>query len=150
MPVHDSSSKTDPDTRYAGLWDSPMTRPEFVQRLILNSMCDDFENLDQVILRDVAGVAAKCGLTVELPEVVENLRMLVEAGLAKAYDLSATTDNPFSGELQGMPPLDTPEDYFRTYFYPTQNGMELHESDETWWPLDANDVLRSDWEPSRS
>jgi hypothetical protein len=64
-----------------------MMRPEFVQRLILNSMCDDFENVDQVILRNVAGVAAKCGLTVERPEVVENLRALVEAGLAKAYDL---------------------------------------------------------------
>jgi hypothetical protein len=34
----------------------------------------------------------------------ENLRELVEAGLAKAYDLSATTDDPFSGELHGMPP----------------------------------------------
>ena len=44
-----------------------MTRAEFVQRLILNSMCDDFENLDQVILRDVAEVASKCGLTVEAP-----------------------------------------------------------------------------------
>jgi hypothetical protein len=53
-----------------------MTREEFVQRLIVNAMCDDFENVDQVILRDVAGVAAKCGLTVERPELVQNLRAL--------------------------------------------------------------------------
>ena len=126
-----------------------MTRAEFVQRLILNSMCDDFENVDQVILRDVAGVAAKCGLTVERPEVVENLRWLVEAGLAKAYDLSPATGDPFAGELQGMPPLDALESDFRTYFFPTQKGMEFHKSDGAWWPLDDNDALRPEWEPPR-
>jgi hypothetical protein len=128
---------------------STMMRPEFVQRLILNSMCDDFENVDQVILRNVAGVAAKCGLTVERPEVVENLRALVEAGLAKAYDLFPGINDPFSGELQGMPPLHVPEEHFRTYFYITKRGMQFHKADSTWWPLDDNDVLRSDWKPSR-
>src|SRR5690242_5287474 len=103
-----------------------MTRAEFIKRLILNSMCDDFENVDQVILRDVAEVAAKCGLSVERAEVVHNLRALVEAGLAKAYDLSCATGDPFSGELGGMPPLDVPEEDFRTYFYPTRKGMEVH------------------------
>jgi hypothetical protein len=123
-----------------------MTREEFVKRLIVNAMCDDFENVDQVILRDVAGVAAKCGLTVERPELVQNLRALVEAGLVKAYNLS--TRDPYAAELDGMPQLDTPEEDFRTYFYPTPNGMEWHKSDGTWWPFDDNDVLRSDWEPS--
>ena len=80
-----------------------MTRTEFLQRLILNSMCDDFENVDQVILSNVAAAAAKCGLTVERTEVVQNLRALVEAGLAKAYDLSAAMVDPFSGEFRGMP-----------------------------------------------
>ena len=127
-----------------------MTRAEFVQRLILNSICDDFENVDQVILRDVAGVAAKCGLTVERPEVVEELRALVEAGLAKAYDLSTAAGDPFSGELQGMPPLNAPDEYFSIYFYPTQKGIDFHKSDRTWWPLDDNDRLRPDWEPPGS
>ena len=125
-----------------------MTRPEFVQRLIVNSMCDDFENVDQVILRDVARLAAKCGLTIERSEVVQNLRALVEAGLVKAYDLAPGIRDPFSGELQGMPPLDAPAEYFRTYFYPTQKGMDWHKADRTWRPLDDDDVLRSDWEPS--
>src|SRR5579862_5014599 len=127
-----------------------MTRAEFVQRLILNSMSDDFENVDQVILHDVAAVAAKCGLTITRPEIVENLRALVQAGLAKAYDLSAATGDPFSAELDDIPPLDAPEEDFRTYFYPTAKGMEFHKSDGTWWPLDDNDVLRSDWETPRS
>jgi hypothetical protein len=124
-----------------------MTRAEFVQRLILNTMCDDLENVDQVILRHVAEVAAKCGLIVERPEAVESLRALVDAGLAKAYDLSTGSTDPFSGEIRGMPPLGTPEEDFTTYFHPTQTGMEFHESDGTWWPLDDDDMLRSDWKP---
>jgi hypothetical protein len=127
-----------------------MTRAEFVQRLILNSICDDFENVDQVILCDVAEVAAKCGITVERPEVVENLRSLVDAGLAKAYDLSTGGADPFSGELPGMPLLDTPEEDFATYFYPTPKGMEFHKTDGTWWPLDDDDALRPDWKPPRN
>jgi hypothetical protein len=122
-----------------------MTREEFVQRLMVNAMCDDYENVDQVILRDVVGVAAKCGLTVDRAEVVQNLRVLVEARLVKAYLLS--TRGPFATELDGMPPLDTPEEDFTTYFYPTPKGLDWHESDGTWWPLDDNDVLRSDWKP---
>jgi hypothetical protein len=31
-----------------------MTRSEFVRLLVLNSICDDFENVDQIILPDVA------------------------------------------------------------------------------------------------
>jgi hypothetical protein len=52
------------------------------------------------------------------------LRALVEAGLAKAYDSSPGIGDLRLGELQGMPPLDAPEIYFRTYFYPNQKGMD--------------------------
>ena len=113
------------EDRYAEIGTVFMTRPEFVQRPNVNSMCDDFENVDQMILRDVAGRATKCGLTIERFEVVQNLRALVEAGLVKAYDLAPGTRDPFSGELQGMPPLDAPEEYFRTYFYPNPEGHGL-------------------------
>ena len=119
-----------------------MTRDEFVQRLILNSICDEFENVDQVILRDVAEVGAKCGLTIQRPEVVEGLRRLVSAGLAKAYELSARRD-PL--ELDGMPPLDVVEEDFTTYFYVTKKGMDFHEADGTWWTLDDGGALRPDW-----
>jgi hypothetical protein len=81
----------------------------------LNSICDDFENVDQVILRDVAEGGAKCGLTIERPEVVEALAGLIEVGLAKAYILSAYPNDP-SRELQGMPPMDVIEENFKTYF----------------------------------
>ena len=122
-----------------------MTRAEFVQRLVLNAICDDFENVDQVILRGVAEVGAICGLTIHRPEVVAALWALVEAGMAKAYELSASVRDPFSGELKGMPPLDSVEEDFRTYFYITKKGMDFHQADGTWWPLDDEDALRPDW-----
>ena len=136
-----------PEGRYDKDGSSFMTRAEFVQRLILNSMCDDFENVDHMILPDVAGVAARCGLTIERPEVVEVLRGLVEAGLAKAYDLSASGRDPFAGELPGIPPLDVVEEYFRTYFYVTKKGMEFHKASDKWWPFDDEGALRPDWRP---
>jgi hypothetical protein len=124
-----------------------MTRSEFIQRLILNAICDDFENVDQAILPQVAEVGAKCGVAIHRSDIVEALRALIGLGLAKAYELSATDRDPFSGEIQGMPPLDTPEEDFRTYFYVTEKGMDLHEVDGTWWPLDDEGELRPDWKP---
>ncbi len=103
-----------------------MIRSELVRRLVLNSICDDFENVDQVILREVAEAGAKCGLTIERSEVVQALAGLIADGLAKAYILSGSGDDPFSGELKGMPPMDAVEEDFKTYFYITKQGMDLH------------------------
>lgn len=123
-----------------------MKRAEVVQGLILNSMCDDFENVDQVILRSVAEEGRRCGLAITRQEVVEGLRMLVEHGFAKAYDLSVRGASPFSGELQGMP---DPEiiDSDSTYFYITKSGMDLHRANAQWWPFDDEEALRPDWLP---
>lgn len=125
---------------------SPMTRPEFLQRLVLNTITDDFENVDQVILREVAQIGAKCGLTIDRSEVVEAMRALVGAGLARAYELSG--HDPFSVELPDMPPLDVEEENFKTYFYVTKSGMDFHEADGSWWPLDDHGALRPDWNPT--
>jgi hypothetical protein len=108
--------------------------------LVLDEICDDYENVDQCIWRHVAEAGAKCGLTIGRSEIVDALADLIEAALAKAYILSAT--EPFATELQGMPPLDEIEEYFRTYFYITKKGMALHLSDDTWWPLDDEDKPR--------
>jgi hypothetical protein len=113
-----------------------MIRSELVRRLVLNSICDDFENVDQVILRDVSEAGAECGLLIERSEVVDALAGLIDDGLAKAYILAGSGRDPFSGELQGMPPMDVIEENFRTYFYITKKGMDLHLADDTWWPFD--------------
>jgi hypothetical protein len=122
-----------------------LSRSQFLRRLVLNWITDDFENVDQVILRHVAEDAAKCGLTVERPEVVAALAGLIEDGLAKAYILSGDSRDPFAGELQGMPPMDEVEEYFKTYFYATKKGLDLHTSEDAWWPFDDDGNLRPDW-----
>jgi hypothetical protein len=124
-----------------------LSRSEFVRRLVLNSISDDFENVDQVILRDVAEDAAKCGFTVERPEVVEALAGLIADGFAKAYILSGDSRDPFSGELPGMPPMGVIEEYFKTYFYITKAGLDLHNRQrcDGTWPFDDLGDLRQDW-----
>jgi hypothetical protein len=111
-----------------------MTRCELVQRLVLNTICDDYENVDQVILRSVAKAGAELGLTIERSEIVNALAELISRGLAKAYALSSS--EPFSTEIRGMPPLDVIEDTFTTYFYIAKEGMDLHHSDDTWLRFD--------------
>ena len=112
----------------------------------MNAMCDDFENIDQIILPEVARDCAKLGFSVERAEIVKTVSELVEDGLAKAYDLSGTIIGmPFSGELQGMPPVDIVEEDFKTYFYLTKKGMDFHLSDDTWWPFDDDDNVLPNW-----
>jgi hypothetical protein len=123
-----------------------MTRSEFVRLLVLNSICDDFENVDQIILPDVARTGARCGLTIERSEVVGALASLIADGLAKAYILPGPERSPFSGELPGMPPMDEVDENFKTYFYITKKGMDLHLSDREWFPLDDEGELRKDWQ----
>jgi hypothetical protein len=97
-----------------------MNRSELIRRMVLNAMCDDFENIDQIILPVVARDCAKLGLAVERAEIVKTVSDLVMDGLVKAYDLSGTNRDPFSGELPGMPAVDIVEEDFKTYFYPTK------------------------------
>lgn len=113
-----------------------MNRTDLIRRMVLNSICDDYENVDQVILPDVVRDSAKFGFTVERPEIVDALAGLIEDGLAKAYLLSSRGPEQ---ELHGMPPLDVVAENFKTYFYITKKGMDLHLSDDTWWPFDDDD-----------
>jgi hypothetical protein len=94
--------------------------------MVLNAICDDYENVDQVILRDVAKDGAKLGFTIERCDIVDALAQLIEDGLAKAFLLSSTGPPT---EFQAMPPLDVVEEDFKTYFYITKKGMDLHLSD---------------------
>jgi hypothetical protein len=91
--------------------------------MVPNAICDDYENVDQVILRDVAKNGAKLGLAVERSDIVAALADLIKDGLAKAYFLS-TTEPP--KEVEGMPSLEVVEQNFKTYFYITKKGMDLN------------------------
>lgn len=113
-----------------------MERLDLIRRLVLNSICDDLENVDQVILRDVTRLGSQFGLTVERSDIVLALTSLVEEGLAKAYLLPGPGPEPFAGELPGMPAIDLVEVDFETYFYITEKGMDFHLADNMWWPSD--------------
>jgi hypothetical protein len=119
-----------------------VTRGVFVRRLVLNSICDFGENVDQCILHDVAEDGAKCGLTIDRAEILDALTGLIEDGLAKASLLSPWEPET---EIQGMPPMDVIEECFKTFFFITEKGMEVHLSDGTWYPFDDDGNLRPDW-----
>jgi len=110
-----------------------MNRSELIRRLVLNAICDGYQNVDQVILLQVAEGGAMLGLAIARSDVVDALAGLIADGLAKAYLLSCR--EPHSTELQGMPSLEVVEENFTTYFDITQKGMDLHLSDDTWWPF---------------
>ena len=100
--------------------------------MVLRAICDDYENVDQIILANVARDCAKLGFVVERSHIVTALRELIQDGLAKAYLLSGAKPE----ELWGVPSLDVVEENFKTYFYVTPKGKELHLSDDSWWPSD--------------
>ena len=121
-----------------------MNRREFVRLSVLDAICDDYENIDQIILQHVVRQGAKLGLTIERSEVVDALGELVRDGLAKAFDLST---RPFT-ELPGMPSLEVVADQF-TYFYVTPKGMTIQLSDDVDWPFDDQGRPRREWRLDR-
>jgi hypothetical protein len=118
-----------------------MNRIELIRRLVLNAICDGYQNVDQVILRNVSADGVMLGLAIARSDIVDALAGLIADGLAKAYLLSSR--EPHSTELQGMPSLDIVEENFTTYFCLTKKGMDLHLSDDTWWPFDDEGVPRN-------
>jgi hypothetical protein len=116
-----------------------VTPQVFVRRLVLNSICDDGENVDQIILWDVSRETARCGLTIDRAEVVEALAQLVESRLAKEFLMS-----PWQ-PIKGMPPMDVVEENFNTYFFIAEKGKKVHLSDDSWYPFDDEGNLRPGW-----
>ncbi|HWB85275.1 MAG TPA: hypothetical protein VG675_14120 [Bryobacteraceae bacterium] len=112
-----------------------MERSEVIRRMVLNEISDDYENVDQVILPNVARECANLGIIVERSQVVEALAELVESGLAKAYRLSCIEP---AEELRDMPPVDVVEEHFKTYFYISEKGLEVHLSDDASPPFDED------------
>jgi hypothetical protein len=113
--------------------DLRVERNEFVRRLTLNEITDDYEKIDQIILPTVAEDGARLGFAVESSDIVMALAGLIEDGLARAYLLPHREP---AQELPGMPCVDEVETNFKTYFYVTRKGMDFHLSDDTWWPFD--------------
>jgi len=108
-------------------WNVVVNRGEFVRRAVLASICDDYENVDQVILREVAGEGVKRGVEVARAEIVNALAALVEEDWRRR--MRSPVPHPFLSELEAMPVLDVIEEYYSTYFLATKRGIELHVAD---------------------
>lgn len=72
----------------------------------------------------------------------ELIRRLVLDEISDDYAYLLSSKEPCSTEILGMPALDVVEEDFKTYFYITQKGRDLHLSDDTWWPFDNDDNPR--------
>src|ERR1039458_3895214 len=109
-----------------------MEQTEIIRRLVLNEICDDYENVDQTILADVSSDGARLGLTVNRADIVNALASLVADGFAGAYLLYPQPTK----RLEHMPVLDVPEEFFATYFLATDKGKALDKLDNSWWPFE--------------
>lgn len=63
-----------------------MTRAELIRRFVLDSICDDFEDIEQID-KWVTKQATECGFTVSRDEIIQALRELISEGYASAWDL---------------------------------------------------------------
>ncbi len=114
----------------------PIERTQLIRLMVLDSICDNCENIDQIILPQISKDCLKLGFDVSRSEIVNALTALVNDGLAKACWLYP--HSPDRVEIDGMPCVETPEEVFKTYFYITSRGMELHLADDSWWPFDES------------
>ena len=111
--------------------------------MVLNEICDDYENVDQIILPQVAQNAVKCGLVIERSEIVEALAGLIQDGMAKAYLLSTWSRSRlnFKACRRSMSSRST----FETYFFVTKKGIEFPALRRLLVAFDDSGELRPDW-----
>ncbi len=121
----------------------PASRRELVERLVLDSICDDYENLSVSIKPDLDRYARDCGLEISEPEIVTALNSLVELGWAKAYRLGGKD----AVEFDRMPTIDEMRDPDGAWFYVTGVGLKVELADYEGWPFDDEGALRKDWAP---
>ncbi len=101
-------------------------RSERVKANVLNEIADDYEEIGQVMIQ-LGRWATEVAVTRD--EAKAALLMLVEQGLAKAYDLYVSHE-PISGS-------PNPEYH---YFYITPEGIDaLHAFPKEWFPPISTD-----------
>jgi hypothetical protein len=67
-----------------------MTRHEFILRLVLIQICDDFEDIERILPAIEEGKI--CGVEITYEEVLDALRELLDLGYAKAWDLERCSE----------------------------------------------------------
>jgi hypothetical protein len=121
------------------------TRSELVRRLVLNEICDDYENLAVSIEMPVKEWGGRCGLFVEKEEIVQALKELVELGWAKAYRFVRSSGPP--EEIDRFPTIEDMEDPYGAWFYRTAEGLKAQLAEWDPWPFDEENELKKGWTP---
>jgi hypothetical protein len=119
----------------------PASRRELVRRIVLNEICDDYENLSVSIADPVGRRVRDCGFTIERSEIAMLLLELVELGWAKAYQLGGQE----VVEYDRMPSVEEMDNPNGAWFYVTHAGMKVQSAGYEGWPFDDEGVLRKDW-----
>jgi hypothetical protein len=116
-----------------------MTRAELIRRFVLNSICDDYEDIER-ITNYIDEVGPKCGLAISNEDIFRALRELIELGYAKAWDLTRWPDPPAT-EDQGTQAREeiTP---LNPGFARTEEGLAFHKTSSTSGAFDEDHHLR--------
>jgi hypothetical protein len=128
-----------------------MSRAELIRMLVLTSIADDYENLEQ-IAKGVTRMSTECGMSVSAFEILDALADLIESNTAKACR-SDSFKNRWT-ELDGMPErteigsrCETATD--DAWFWVTERGKQMVLAPDTDGPFDDEGELRAGWTPPR-
>jgi len=121
-----------------------MTRAELLRRFVLNSVCDDTEDLEHVYY-DFYRSATWCVTWIERADVMDALIEAIEDGYVKAYRVIEGRPAAHLGEVQGVPALEEMETPHAIVFGLTPKGRALHLSEDDGLPWDENGNLREGW-----
>jgi hypothetical protein len=120
-----------------------MTRLELIRRLVLNEICDDYEDIFQIEKQLGQGLQ-DVSFSISQEEVIRALAELIELEWARAWDLSS--NNPEVLPYDGMPPT-TEIVPWRTYFWATPTGIAINVADDSWSPWNDEGSVRPSWNP---
>lgn len=111
-----------------------MTRAELIRRCVLDSFCDDYEDIAQ-ITKYIDEVSRATGLAISHDEIIQALSDLIELGYAKAWDLQRWPD-PSTTENQEAPPREEIEP-LNPRFARTEAGL-FHKANSSSGAFDEN------------
>jgi hypothetical protein len=120
-----------------------MTRAELIRMFVVDSMCDDYEDIQQITKWTVEW-GSKCGLTISHEDIIRALRELIEMGYAKAWDLTQPKREP-PKEYQGMPTRDQIRGMDPHFISQTEEGVKSFEQLPTEWLLDERKRIPEVW-----
>jgi hypothetical protein len=101
-------------------------RTDLLQRLALNVVSDDYENLEMV-RQECLSDAAALGVSFSVQEISTAVRELIMRGLVKAYSLSSREP---AREIEGQP---ADIDMEKLYFFQTNEGKLANATE--FWPI---------------